>query len=151
MLNAELTWEPLRKFPYLLGVVILITVKSPKSLFAIFAILFRLEFGKPGTSTSGTHFGTSGPQTIWEKPFKLLKNLALGSLWKLGFPAGVLFNRLLSIQNYFPDALEDLLFGACLVIAKYLELFCHNTIATASGEKTCPPPTSVLHFFTFLV
>ena len=136
MLNAELTWEPSRKSPYLLGVVILIIVKFPKSPSAIFAILFRLEFEKLGTSAFRDTLWNFGAQTIWEKPFKLLKNLALGSLWKLGFLAGVPFNRPLSIQNYFPDALEDLLFGACLAIGKYLESFCRNIIAIASGKRS---------------
>ena len=76
--------------------------------------------------------------TIWEKQFKSLKNLALGSLWKLGFGflVGVHVNRPLFILNLFPDALEDLSFGACLAIGKYLESFCRNIIAIASGKRS---------------
>ena len=137
MLNAELTLVPSRKSPYLLGVVTLIIVKFHKSPSAIFAILFRLEFEKLGTSAFRDTLWNFVAQITWEKPFKLLMNLASGSLWKLGFPAGVPFNRLPSIRNYFPDVPADILFGACLAIAKYLELFCLDTIVAASAEKTC--------------
>ena len=137
MLNAELTLVPSTKSPYLLGVVTLIIVKFHKSPSEIFDILFRLEFEKLGTSAFRDTLWNFGAQIIWEKPFKWLMNLASESLWKLGFLAGVPFNRLPSIRNYFPDVPADLLFGACLAIVKYLELFCLDTIVAASDEKTC--------------
>ena len=49
-LNAGLTLEPSRRFPYSLGVAILITVKFHMFPSAIYAISFRLEFAKLGTS-----------------------------------------------------------------------------------------------------
>ena len=117
---------------------------------AICATLFRLEFAKLGTSAFQDTRWNFGVPIIWEKPFKLMKNLASERLWRLGFLAGVPFNRLLSIPNYFLDVHHDLSFGACLAIAKFLALFCHDTIATTPGEKTCQPRVSFLLFFVLL-
>ena len=143
-LNAGLTSEPSRRFPYSLGVAILITVKFHMFSSAIYAISFRLEFAKLGTSAFQDTLWNFVVPIIWEKPFKLMKNSASERRWKPGFLAGVPFNRRLSIPNCFLDVHDDLLFGACLAIAKFLASFCHDTLAAAPDEKTLS--TSSIHF-----
>ena len=124
----------------------MITVKFHMFPSAIYAILFRLEFAKLGTSAFQDTLWNFVVPIIWEKPFKLMKNSASEKRWKPGFLAGVPFNRRLSIPNCFLDV-HDLLFGARLAIAKFLASFCHDTLAAAPDEKTCPPPVSI---FTLL-
>ena len=119
----------------LLGVAILITVKFHMFPSATCATLFRLEFAKLGTSASQDTHWNFRVLIIWEKPFKLMKNSASEKLWRHGFLVGVPFNRLLSIPNYFLEVHDDLLFGVYLAIAKFLALFCHDTIATTPGKR----------------
>ena len=106
--------------------------------FATYAILFRHEFAKLGTSVFQDIPWNFVVQIIKGKPFKLMKNSASAKRWKPGFLAGVPFNRRLSIPNSSLDVHDDLLSGARHAIAKFLALFCRDTIATALEEKTCP-------------
>ena len=101
MLNAELTWEPSRKFPYLLGVVILITVKSPKSLFAIFAILFRLEFGKPGTSASRDTLWNFRASDYLGETVQIAEELSIGESLEAWFPRWRTFQQ----TSFHPELL----------------------------------------------
>ena len=113
----------------------MITGKFHPSPFATYAISFRHEFAKLGTSAFQDTLWNFVEQILRGKPLKWMKSSASAKHWKPGFLDGVPGNKHLSIPNSSHDGLDDLLSGARHAIAKCLGSFYHDTIATAFKRK----------------
>ena len=135
------------KCPCSLGAVILIIGKSSRSPLAIFAILFLLGFGKPGTSVFRALLWNYVALIIGEKRSNWLLTEPLPKPWTLGYLAGGNFNLPRLHGKHFPNVHAGLLFGAYPLIATFLESFYLDTTAAEVGEKTF---SKVDVWFTFL-